>query len=80
MDVVKFLMKVRVHASRRNKRIALFGVPESLQATIKQCGLGNELRGDHDAISAKQFVNRATKTSLWGRIGARFARKSDASA
>ena len=80
MDVVKFLMKVRVHARRQDKRVALFGVSESLQATIAQCGLSSELRPDRDAISAKQFVSGRSKTSLWGRVGARFGLGNAASA
>ncbi len=55
-EILSFLMRVRNHARKMNKEVALFNVPPTLQETLRLCKLNSVLRSADDATAAKRLV------------------------
>lgn len=60
-EVVNLLMRVRNHAKKRNREIALFNVPDALRETLRLCNLHNVLRSTNDAPTAKKLVQNMAR-------------------
>jgi anti-anti-sigma factor len=56
-EIISLLMRVRNHAKKRSKEIALFNVPDTLSDIIRICNLRSVLPVAEDSVAAKKLVH-----------------------